>query len=123
LRIFNRYNELFLKYDWAIFPPGSDDIRTTSAHLYMLRIIGITEAERDEMIVYISHQGVSVNVHFIPMPMMTLFKRLGYVINDYANAYKQYSCEISLPIYPQLTNEQVNRVVNTVADAYYKIKG
>jgi dTDP-4-amino-4,6-dideoxygalactose transaminase len=122
LRIFSYYSELFQKYDWAIFPPVKDGLRNTSAHLYMLRIKGITEEERDEMIAHISQKEVSVNVHFIPMPMMTLFKRLGYDMKEYPNAYKQYACEISLPIYPQLTDEQVNQVVLAVADAYEKVK-
>jgi dTDP-4-amino-4,6-dideoxygalactose transaminase len=122
LRIFKQYYELFSKYEWVIFPPESDAIRTTSAHLYMLRIKDITEEERDQMIQYISEQGVSVNVHFIPMPMMSLFKDLGYHIADYPNTYNQYACEISLPIYPQLTDEQVKQVVDAVVESYLKIK-
>jgi len=122
VRIFKKYYELFSKYEWATFPPESDSTRTTSAHLYMLRIKGITEDEREQMIQCISEQGVSVNVHFIPMPMMTLFKNLGYTIEDYPNTYKQYACEISLPIYPQLTDKQVAIVVQTVAESYKKVK-
>lgn len=122
LRIFKQYYELFSKYEWVIFPPESDALRTTSAHLYMLRIKDITEEERDQMIQYISEQGVSVNVHFIPMPMMSLFKDLGYHIADYPNTYNQYACEISLPIYPQLTDEQVKQVVDAVVESYLKIK-
>lgn len=122
VRIFKKYYEFFSKYEWAIFPPESDSIRTTSAHLYMLRVNGITEDERDQIIQYISEQGVSVNVHFIPMPMMTLFKDLGYNIAEYPNAYKHYACEISLPIYPQLTDEQVAIVVQIVVESYKKVK-
>lgn len=122
VRILKKYYELFSKYEWAIFPPESDSTRTTSAHLYMLRIKGITEDERDQMIQYISEQGISVNVHFIPMPMMTLFKNLGYTIEDYPNTYKQYACEISLPIYPQLTEKQVEIVVQTVVESYKKVR-
>lgn len=122
IRVFKQYYNLFSKYEWAIFPPESDSMRTTSAHLYMLRIKNITEEERDQMIQYISEQEISVNVHFIPMPMMTLFKDLGYNIADYPITYKQYACEISLPIYPQLTNNQVNEVVHSVVSAYNMLK-
>lgn len=122
VRIFKKYYELFSKYQWAIFPPGFDSIRTTSAHLYMLRIMDISEHERDQMIQYISEQGVSVNVHFIPMPMMTLFKEIGYNISDYPNTFKQYACEISLPIYPQLTDEHVETIVRAVVVSYKKVK-
>lgn len=122
IRVFKLYNSLFSDYDWAILPIETEFIRSTSAHLYMLRIKGITEIERDKMINYISSRGISVNVHFIPMPMMTLFLQLGYNILEYPNTYKQYSCEISLPIYPQLNDAQVRIVVSSVVESYYKIK-
>ena len=65
--------------------------------------------------------GVAVNVHFIPMPMLTLFKNRGYDIADYPVAYDNYSREISLPIYPQLTNEQVAHVCETVTQAIERV--
>jgi dTDP-4-amino-4,6-dideoxygalactose transaminase len=109
-----KYCAGFKQYDWFIEPPLQDERRESSYHIFPLRIKDITETQRDEIIDLIIGKGVSVNVHFIPMPMMTLFKDLGYKIGDYPNAYKQYSCEISLPIYPQLTDEQVNYVVDAV---------
>lgn len=113
-RVFAQYRDFFAQREWAILPPEADEIRSTSAHLYMLRIKDITEAQRDAIIAGISAQGISVNVHFIPMPMMTLFKNLGYRMQDYPNTYRQYACEISLPIYPQLTEEQVRMVCEVV---------
>ena len=86
-----------------------------------MRIKDITESERDLIIDEIAKTGVAVNVHFIPMPMLTLFKNLGYKIEDYPNTYKNYACEISLPIYPQLTNDQVSYIIDTVIDAYKSI--
>lgn len=113
-RVFQQYKQYFCQYAWAILPPEKDDFRVGSAHLYMLRIRGISEAQRDDIIALISEKGVSVNVHFIPMPMMTLFKNLGYRMEDYPNTFKQYACEISLPIYPQLSTEQVQEVCDAV---------
>ena len=72
--------------------------------------------------VFDTYGEVAVNVHFIPMPMLTLFKNLGYKIEDYPQAYNNYKCEISLPIYPQLTDEQVKFVIDTVVSAYNKVK-
>ena len=80
------------------------------------------QAQRDAMIDEIAKSEVAVNVHFIPMPMLTLFKNLGYKIEDYPQAYNNYKCEISLPIYPQLTDEQVKFVIETVVNAYNKVK-
>ena len=120
-RIFQLYNELFQKHEWAILPPGDNQEKTTSCHLYLLRIAGINEGQRDEMIQLISKSGVGVNVHYIPMAMLTLFKELGYNINDYPQTYKNYACEISLPIYNGLTPDKVNYVANTVVDAFEKV--
>lgn len=117
-RIFEQYQTAFSGFEWAILPPWQDAKGSiSSAHLYMLRIQGITEAERDAVIQRISEAGVGVNVHYIPMPMLTLFKSLGYRMEDYPNTYAQYQGEISLPIYNGLTAEQVDWVVETVAQA------
>ena len=120
-RVFHQYDEAFRKYDWAILPPLSKQGRETSYHLYALRIKDITEAQRDAIINAIAEKEVAVNVHFIPMPMLTLFKEMGYKIEDYPQAYANFKGEISLPIYPQLTNEQVQFVIDCVVEAVEKI--
>ena len=120
-RIFHLYDEAFKKYDWAILPPLSKQGRETSYHLYALRIKDITEAQRDAIINKIAEKEVAVNVHFIPMPMLTLFKEMGYKIEDYPQAYANFKGEISLPIYPQLTNEQVHFVIDCVVEAVEEI--
>lgn len=74
------------------------------------------------MMEHIAADEVSVNVHFIPMPMLTLFKDLGYKIENYPVAYDNYSREISLPIYPQLTNEQIDFICKSIEKAYEKVK-
>ncbi len=70
-----------------------------------------------------SKHEVARNVHFIPMPMLTLFKGMGYDIADYPQAYANFAGEISLPIYPQLTDEQVKFVIETVVNAYQSVVG
>ncbi|HRV56294.1 MAG TPA: DegT/DnrJ/EryC1/StrS family aminotransferase, partial [Mangrovimonas sp.] len=91
-------------------------------HIYALRIKSFTDDQRDAMIEEIAKKEVAVNVHFIPMPMLTFFNEMGYDINNYPQAYDNYKSEISLPIYPQLTNEQVNFVIDAVMEAYEKVK-
>ena len=120
-RVFEHYNDIFSKYDWAILPPYENEERRSSCHIYPLRIKDATEAQRDEMIDHITEEGVSVNVHFVPMPMLTLFKNEGFDINDYPNALKQYKGEISLPIYPQLTDREVSIVGDAVIKSYQKV--
>jgi len=121
-RVFQLYNEAFSKYDWAILPPKEKDGRETSYHLYALRIKNITEEKRDAIIDEIAKQEVAVNVHFIPMPMLTFFKQQDYNIDDYPVAYDNFKREISLPIYPQLSNDQVQYVIEAVVSAYKKVK-
>lgn len=119
-RVAHDYNNFFKQYDFFQLPPLESEDRKSCYHLYALRIYSITELQRDEMIEYITEKGVSVNVHFIPMPMLTVFKDLGYDIADYPRAYDNYSREISLPIYPQLTKEQIDFICQSVLQAYQK---
>jgi dTDP-4-amino-4,6-dideoxygalactose transaminase len=116
--IYNFYQQYFSKFDWAICPQNIDQNTESSCHLYLLRIKGISENFRDNMIFEISKEGIGVNVHYIPMAMMTLFKNLKYNIDDYPNTYQQYCNTISLPIYNGLSTEQLNRVANAVINAY-----
>jgi len=116
--IFNYYSNYFSNYVWASLPPSNDSIRESSYHLYMLRINDINEQQRDQMIEYISSRDVAVNVHYIPMSMLTLFKNKGYKIEDYPNTYNLYANEISLPIYNNLSKIQLEKITNTVCEAY-----
>ena len=75
------------------------------------------------MIDEIAKSEVAVNVHFIPMPMLSFFNSLGYYIKDYPQAYENFKGEISLPIYPQLDEEQLSFIIKTVKSAYDKVTG
>ncbi|MEG2277931.1 MAG: DegT/DnrJ/EryC1/StrS family aminotransferase [Odoribacter sp.] len=120
--LFEFYVREFSKYDWAMIPPYRTDKTESSYHLFLLRVKGIGEEKRDAMIQYISEKGVGVNVHYIPMAMLTLFKNRGYCMEDYPCTYQLYRNEISLPIYNHLTREQLRWVVDTVVEAYEAIK-
>jgi dTDP-4-amino-4,6-dideoxygalactose transaminase len=120
-KIASFYLNAFTKFDWAILPVFKTMNRESSYHLFQLRIKGINESQRDEMIHYISEQQVGVNVHYIPMPMLTLFKEKGYKMDDYPVTYKLYANEITLPLYNGLTEQQLNRVVSVLTDAYYAL--
>jgi dTDP-4-amino-4,6-dideoxygalactose transaminase len=121
--IAERYNELFAKFTWAQLPDLQHGKTESSYHYYPLRIKGISESRRDSIIQEIFANGVSVNVHFIPLPLLSAFSNLGYQINDYPNAYDNYSREISLPVYPQLENDEIDFIVKVVEKAYNKIVG
>jgi dTDP-4-amino-4,6-dideoxygalactose transaminase len=117
-RVADYYSSFFQNKEWAQRPILQDDKRISCNHLYALRIRNINENKRDRMIEYITSKGISVNVHFIPMPMLTVFKNLGYEIKDYPVSYDNYSREISLPIYPQLSIENLATICNAVEEAF-----
>jgi dTDP-4-amino-4,6-dideoxygalactose transaminase len=120
-RVFDSYSHAFSQLSWTQLPPQDNHRIQSSYHLYALRLKNVTEAQRDSIIDEIAKCGVSVNVHFIPMPMLTLFKNLGYKIEDFPISFDNYSREISLPIYPQLNTEQVEYVIQSVIGSYLKV--
>jgi len=118
--IFKAYDNAFKQEDWAIIPVYMDDIRETCYHLYLLRIADISEVQRDAIIQEIFEQDVAVNVHFQPLPLFTAYKNLGYCMEDYPEAYLKYAAEISLPVYFNLTDDQVETVIQAVKNAVSK---
>lgn len=120
-KVFEFYNNAFSIYDWAILPPYLSENKESSCHVYALRIKNCNEAVRDEIIDTISKDNVAVNVHFQPLPMLSLFKQMGFEAENYPQAFNNYECEISLPVYPQLTTEMLNYVTSTVIKAVNSI--
>ncbi len=121
--IYQRYTKAFQAYPWAHLPVYESEEKTTSYHLYLLRIKGVTELQRDQIIDHIFNSDVSVNVHYIPLPMMTFYKGLGYRIEDYPQSYKNFEGEITLPVYYTLTDEMTDTVIAAVIDSVEKVLG
>lgn len=124
-----RRKEIINKYDSVFLPLGLislthfDEKNGSSGHLYLLRIPGINEIKRNQIITEIAKKGVATNVHYKPLPMMTAYKNLGFDIADYPNAYKQYSNEITLPLHTRLTDDDVEYIITSVIAAIKKVKG
>ena len=112
--IFHRYSKALVNFSWAELPVYESQERTSSYHAFLLRIKGISEDLRDQVIQEIFKREVAVNVHFVPLPMMTYYKNCGYRISDYPVAFDNYSREISLPVYYSLTDEMVDMVIDAV---------
>jgi dTDP-4-amino-4,6-dideoxygalactose transaminase len=115
--IMKKYHEAFKAYSWAELPPIENKEKVSSFHLYPLRIKGIDEPSRDKIMQAIFDQDVSVNVHFIPVPMMSYYKSKGYNIKNYPITYYNFSREISLPVFEDLNDELVDRVIDAVVKA------
>ncbi|WP_317897377.1 DegT/DnrJ/EryC1/StrS family aminotransferase [Aurantibacillus circumpalustris] len=112
----------FLKKDARFeIPIFTVDAKQSCYHLFPLRIIGITEQQRDRIIQEIFDADVSVNVHFIPVPAMSFYKDLGYDVNDYKNTLNNFQREITLPLFYDLTDDQIETVVNAVMAAVNKV--
>ena len=122
-RVVRRYEQALEKFPWADLPPVRSAGIESSYHIFPLCIKGITEAQRDDMISRMSDQGVSVNVHFIPLPMLTLFRDKGYTMDAFPLSGKKFSGEITLPVYPQLSDEQVDHVLKALVQAYEMVTG
>lgn len=115
--IFEAYTQAFKDDNRFQIPEYETVDKTSSFHVYALRLRQADEARRDAVIQRIFDQEVSVNVHFIPLPMLTCYKKLGYDIRNYPVTYDNYSREISLPVYYDLTDEQVELVIEAVKKA------
>lgn len=120
-KIFDQYSEAFKNKSWAILPVYETEEKTTSYHLYLLRIKGADEVTRDAIMQKIFDRDVSVNVHFLPLPTLTAYKKRGYAVADYPETWNKYQNEISLPVYFNLTDEQVQIVVNAVTEAVEEV--
>ena len=96
-QIFLKYNSVLSQYSWAILPTFTVNNRKSSCHLYQLRIEGFEEQQRDELISRLASIDIGVNVHYIPLPMLSYFKSIGLDIKDFPSSYNLYKNEISLP--------------------------
>lgn len=113
-QIIDKYHNAFKAFNWYEAPPQDCDNYKSSNHLFLLRIKGINEGTRDRIIERISVEQVSVNVHFQPLPLLSVYKKLGFDIANYPVAFDNYQREITLPVFYNLTNEQQDFVIKTV---------
>lgn len=120
--IFKTYSDILGKEDFSIIPFTKDDNGTeTSYHLYLYRVKGFNEEKRNKAIQMLAEKGIATNVHYKPLPMLTLYKNLGYDIKDYPNAYAQYENEITLPVYSKLSLEDAAYVAEEVVKVIKEI--
>mgnify|MGYP004468147477 FL=1 len=125
--LLKRRREIIEKYDRAFKPlgvhtlPHFTDEHISSGHLYLTRIFKkngepVSDGERREIIIKLAERGITTNVHYKPLPMMTGYKKLGFDIRDYPNAYAHYANEISLPLFSRLTDEEVDYIIKNYCE-------
>lgn len=108
--IIQRYNAAFEDLPVKVLN-HYDSEHCGSGHLYLIRLVGLDVAGRNEAIVKMAERGVACNVHYKPLPMMTAYKAMGFDIKDYPNAYEMYRNELTLPLHTRLTDEDVDWVI------------
>ena len=125
--LMERRREIIEMYDKALRPLGiqtlehyGDDFSSTG-HLYLTRIPGITEEERNRIIINMAEAGIATNVHYKPLPMFTAYKNLGFDIIDYPNALEMYQNEITLPLHTLLSDLEVNYITDKLNKAIREV--
>lgn len=105
-----RYNEAFADCDNIITPYQLSDTES-GWHLY---IVQVKKCDRRQVFENMREKGIGVNVHYIPVYMHPYYQEHGYENVHCANAEEIYSHIISLPLYPGLTSEQQDYVIDTL---------
>lgn len=125
--LLKRREEIIETYDRALKPLGiqvldhySEDHRSTG-HLYLTRIPGIDRETANQIIEKMAEAGIATNVHYKPLPLLTAYKNLGFRMEDYPNAYKQFENEITLPLHTLLSDEDVEYVTEKFVECVKEV--
>ena len=95
----------------------------SSGHLYITHIKGATYEQRGEIITKMAERGISCNVHYKPLPLLTAYSNLGFDINDYPNAYDYFVNEVTLPLHTRLSDEDVKVIVENFKEVVAEVVG
>ena len=124
-QLLTRRTEIIKKYDACCDELGIShlvhhtDIMDSSNHLYLIRVPEVSEEERNQLIIKLAELGVTTNVHYKPLPMMTAYKEAD--IKNYPNSYDYYHNLISLPLHTKLADEDVEYVITALKEVYKEI--
>ena len=110
-----RYDEAFKRLNVAVLN-HYDDEHSSSGHLYLVRLLGKTREETNKVIENMAERGIATNVHYKPLPMMTAYKKLGFDIKDFPNAYHMFENEITLPLNTKMTDEDLEYVIENFVE-------
>ncbi len=113
-QIITRYNQVMDTLPVSYLRHYGEDF-ASSGHLYLVRLNGRDEQFRNDLIIKMAEREIATNVHYKPLPMHTAYKKLGFDIKDYPNAFAMYRNEVTLPLHTLLTDEQVEFLLETFA--------
>ena len=112
-KIIEYYNSAFKGLNIDAIAHYTDTV-TSSGHLYLMRLIGKDSEFRNNFIIKMAESGIACNVHYKPLPMHTAYKKLGFDISNYPNAYNQFTNEVTLPLHTLMSMEDVKYVTENV---------
>lgn len=116
-RIIERYNEGFRDLPVELLEHYKENC-VSNGHLYLVRVKGKTREECNRIIERLAEKEIAANVHYKPLPMFSAYKKLGFDIQDFPNAYHQFENEITLPLHSCLTEEQVSYVIEEFQNVF-----
>ena len=120
--IISQYNKGFEGTRITALSHSSEDYKSCG-HLYITHIEGATFEQRGEIIIKMAERGISCNVHYKPLPLLTAYKNLGFDIENYPNAYNYYVKEITLPLHTRLSDEDVNIIIENFKEIVEEVVG
>ena len=110
-----RFNEAFKELNVAVLDHKGAE-HCSSHHLYIIRLLGKTREQVNDVITKMAERGIATNVHYKPLPMMTAYKTLGFDIKNFPNAYKMFENTMTLPLNTKMTEEDVEYVIEKFVD-------
>ena len=120
--IISQYNKGFEGTRITALSHSSEDYKSCG-HLYITHVEGATFEQRGEIIVKMAERGISCNVHYKPLPLLTAYKNLGFDIENYPNAYNYYIKEITLPLHTRLSDEDVAVIIENFKEIVEEVVG
>jgi dTDP-4-amino-4,6-dideoxygalactose transaminase len=95
----------------------------SSGHLMLTRIDGATPEQRNAVIERMAEAGIATNVHYKPLPLLTAYRKLGFKMEDYPNAYAQFANEVTLPLHTLLSDDDVDYICDGYRTAISQVMG
>lgn len=111
--IIGLYEELLEGFEGKAMRHYGHDF-SSSGHIFMYRLPRRSEDFRNRLITRMAEKGVTTNVHFKPLPLHTAYKKMGFDIKDFSNAFEMYKNEITLPTYTTISDDDIHFVVDTL---------
>ena len=114
-KMIERYDEALKPLNVAVLNHYNEE-HTSSGHLYLVRLLGKTREETNKVIEKMAERGIATNVHYKPLPMMTAYKKLGFDIKNFPNAYNMFVNEVTLPLNTKMTDEDLEYVIENFVE-------